>query len=269
MNKRNDVSSSMADPDLLGGHVTRTTPFESRFSSRHPPSGAKQNEENNTSDDDYEELAALWRERERQNILINEGATAAVEAAEAEAAAVEAAAVEAEEAEAEEAEAAAAARNGVSLPMAVFQTGAALFGIRQPQQNHNDLRFRRLFDRNRRNIAAPAAAAAPAPAAPAAAAGRQGGAGAQPRLGCRPDATNTACIGTGALAGAAFGGVPGAWVGAAWGLGAAVKRRFTGQGRKSRKKRGRKHKGKTRKRRKKKTKKRRKKNRKKRTKRRR
>jgi hypothetical protein len=269
MNKRNDVSSPMADPDLLGGHVTRTTPFESRFSSRHPPSVAKQNEENNTSDDDYEELAALWRERERQNILINEGANAAVEAAEAEAAAVEAAAVEAEEAEAEEAEAAAAARNGVSLPMAVFQTGAALFGIRQPQQNPNDLRFRRLFDRNLRNSAAPAPAApAPAPAAPAAA-GRVGGAGAQPRLGCRPDATNTACIGTGALAGAAFGGVPGACVGAACGLGAAVKRRFTGQGRKSRKKRGRKHKGKTRKRRKKKTKKRRKKNRKKRTKRRR
>jgi hypothetical protein len=98
----------------------------------------------------------------------------------------------------------------------------------------------------------------------------------QQQLGCRPDGTNTACVlggmGAGAVAGSVLpvvGTGIGACVGAACGLGAAVKRRFTGQGRKSRKKRGRKHKGKTRKKRKKKTKKRRKKNRKKRTKRRR
>ena len=69
----------------------------------------------------------------------------------------------------------------------------------------------------------------------------------QPILGCRPDSTNAACILGGMGAGAAFGGVPGACFGAACGLGAAVKRRFTGRGRKSRKKRGRKHKRKTRK----------------------
>ena len=46
MNKRNDVSSPMADPDLLGGHLTRRTQFEERFRSRHPSSSAKQNEEN-------------------------------------------------------------------------------------------------------------------------------------------------------------------------------------------------------------------------------
>jgi hypothetical protein len=67
------------------------------------------------------------------------------------------------------------------------------------------------------------------------------------KLGCRPDSTNAACILGGMGAGAAFGGVPGACFGAACGLGAAVKRRFTGRGRKSRKKRGRKHKRKTRK----------------------
>jgi len=52
---------------------------------------------------------------------------------------------------------------------------------------------------------------------------------------------NSAAVGTG----------PAACCGAGCGLGAAVTRRFTGQGRKSRKKRGRKHKGKTRKRKKK------------------
>ena len=128
--------------------------------------------------------------------------------------------------------------------------------VEQTLQNHNDLRLTETEKSSKR--AARAAVAAEAATATA-----------QPRLGCRPDGTNTACIGAGALAGAAFGGVPGACIGAACGLAAAVKRRFTGQGRKSRKKRGRKHKGKTRKRRKKKTKKRRKKSRKKRTKRRR
>ena len=98
----------------------------------------------------------------------------------------------------------------------------------------------------------------------------------QPRLGCRPDSTNAACIGSGAAVGAAVGSVVpvlgtgvGACVGAACGLGAAVRRRFRGQGRKSRKKRGRKHKRKTRKHHKKRRTKRRKNNRKKRTKRRR
>ena len=52
---------------------------------------------------------------------------------------------------------------------------------------------------------------------------------------------NSAAVGTGSAA----------CFGAGCGLGAAIKRRFTGQGRKSRKKRGRKHKGKTRKRKKK------------------
>jgi len=72
--------------------------------------------------------------------------------------------------------------------------------------------------------------------------------------GCRPDSRNAACIGSGAAVGAAVGSIVpvlgtgvGACVGAACGLGAAVKRRFTGRGRKSRKKRGRKHKRKTRK----------------------
>ena len=76
------------------------------------------------------------------------------------------------------------------------------------------------------------------------------------KLGCRPDSTNAACILGGMGAGAALGGVPGACFGAACGLGAAVKRRFTGTGRKTRK---------TRKRRKKKTKKRRKKRKKRKT----
>jgi hypothetical protein len=92
----------------------------------------------------------------------------------------------------------------------------------------------------------------------------------QPRLGCRPDSTNAACIGSGAAMGAAVGSVVpvlgtgvGACVGTACALGAAVRRRFTGQGRKSRKKRGRKHKRRTRKHHKKRHTKRRKKNRKK------
>ena len=85
------------------------------------------------------------------------------------------------------------------------------------------------------------------------------------RPGCRPDSINAACIGSGAFVGASVGsavpvvGIPiGACVGAACGLGAAVRRRFTGTGRKTRKRR-----------RKKTRKKRRKNNRKKRTKRRR
>ena len=79
--------------------------------------------------------------------------------------------------------------------------------------------------------------------------------GCRPGLGCRPDSENATNIAMSAALGAAWGtyvapvlgtGV-GACVGAACGVGKAVHRRFTGRGRKSRKKRGRKHKRKTRK----------------------
>ena len=65
----------------------------------------------------------------------------------------------------------------------------------------------------------------------------------QQQLGCRPDGTNAYYVLGGMEAGAAAGSLLpvvgtgiGACVGAACGLGAAVTRRFTGQGRKSRKK---------------------------------
>ena len=79
--------------------------------------------------------------------------------------------------------------------------------------------------------------------------------GCRPGLGCRPDSENATNIAMSAALGAAWGtyvdpvlgtGI-GACVGAACGVGKAVHRRFTGRGRKSRKKRGRKHKRKTRK----------------------
>ena len=58
----------------------------------------------------------------------------------------------------------------------------------------------------------------------------------QPILGCRPDSTNAACVLGGMGAGAAIAGLPGACLGAACGAAIAVKRRFTGKGRRRRRK---------------------------------